>query len=544
MTPRSARPAGPAGLIRLAQALAFAALAGFALWTRVWNIWAEPMWLDEAYSAYAAGKGWAFLWQVVPRYETHPPFYYSLLRLWTLIVGDGLVAHRLLGVAAGMATLPVLGIAAARLARIAGARPAPVALATVAIAAVSPVLIWMTREVRPYALMILVYAGACLALIVIADRRARGLKLAGRAFALWLACGALMLWLHNLGPLYAAAMGIGLLCAIDVRTMARRDWAWFVAGHALAIALWLPALFILLDQAPEWVRATWLKFSTADLPRRATYMFTGPRDDFRIAAAILAACGGGLLWRAGRRGLLAGLLVMALLPVAISLIVSATVAPVFIIRTMTALAMPAMLLMGLGIGWGAASWRRLLPLAALAWLVVAQGQFDVRLRDHLRRDWYRTMAWLKPRFRPGDVVFAYPNEGALPFDRAARDMRLAMPSRPIPAAIPALYPPPGSWYVSGSRGVPSLDRAHLHAIAREPATRAVPTIWLLRLGPWAYDKGDVFLEELSNGRTETGRFKDGAIDIVGLRRSGSSPRPGSNGLSARRDGPAGAGAAR
>ena len=55
--------------------IALALIAGFALWTRLWNIGAEPMWLDEAYSAYAASKGWDFLWTVVPRYETHPPFY-------------------------------------------------------------------------------------------------------------------------------------------------------------------------------------------------------------------------------------------------------------------------------------------------------------------------------------------------------------------------------------------------------------------------------------------------------------------------------------
>jgi hypothetical protein len=116
------------------------------------------------------------------------------------------------------------------------------------------------------------------------------------------------------------------------------------------------------------------------------------------------------------------------------------------------------------------------------------------------------------------MLFAYPNEGALPFDRAVQDYGLSMPSRPIPTAVPSLNPPPGSWYVSGSRGVPSLDRAHLRMIAEEPATQAVPTIWLLRLGPWAYDKGDVFLEEVSKGRTEVGRFKDGAIEIVGLRR--------------------------
>ncbi len=509
-------------LNRPALLVAAALIAGFALWTRVWNIWAEPMWLDEAYSAYAASKGWDFLWHVVPRYETHPPFYYSLLRGWTLIVGDGLVGHRLLGVSCGLATLAVGWFAAIRLVRIAGVderRAHFVLLGTAALIAVSPVMIWMSREVRPYPLMILAYAGATLALLRIAEARAAGLPLAGRAFALWLVCGWLMLWLHNLGPLYAAAMGLALLCVVRVGAMSRADWLWFAGGHLVAILLWLPALFILLDQAPEWVRATWLKYSSQNIWRRAAYMFTGPRDDFRIAAAILALCGGAVLWRARRRALLAALLLMALLPVTLSVLISATITPVFIIRTMTPLAIPAMLLMGLAAAW---SWRRrgwLVPAIAFTWLISAQASFDIAARQHLKRDWYRTVAWLKPRFQPGDMLYAYPNEGSLPFDRAVRDHGLDMPSRPIPTAVPSLNPPPGSWYVSGSRGVPSLDRAHLRLIAEEPATRAVPTIWLLRLGPWAYDKGDVFLEELSKGRTEVGRFKDGAIEIVGLRRA-------------------------
>jgi len=505
-------------LRRPALALAIVLIAGFALWTRSWNIGAEPMWLDEAYSAYAASQGWHFLWQVVPRYETHPPFYYSLLRGWTLVVGEGLVAHRMLGILCGLALLPVMALAARRLARIAGVGGTYVALATSALVAVSPALIWMTREIRPYPLMILAYAGATLSLLAIAERRAAGLPLAGCAFAAWLGCGLLMLWLHNLGPLYAGSMGLALLCVVRVRTMRRADWLWFAGGHLAAIALWLPALFILLDQAPEWVKATWLKFSTVDLWRRATYMFTGPRDDIRVAAAILALCGASLLWRARRPGTLVALLLLALLPVGLSLIVSATVTPVFIIRTMTPLAVPALLLMGLGMGWsrGRSGW--LVPLGALIWMLVGQAGLAIDARSHVRRDWYHAVEWLAPRFRPGDMLFAYPNEGALPFDRAVRDRRLAMPSRPIPTAVPSLNPPPGSWYVSGSRGVPSLDRPHLRAIAREPATRAVPTIWLLRLGPWAYDKGDVFLAELSRERIEVDRYQAGAIDIVGLRR--------------------------
>lgn len=500
------------------------AIALLALWARGWGIWLEPMWLDEAYSAYAAAQGWDFLWHVVPRYETHPPFYYSLLRAWTLLVGDGLVAHRLLGLACGMLSLPLIALAAARLARIAGVDRRVVVLATLLLVAVSPVVVEMTREIRPYPAMILTYAGACLALLHIAERRAAGLPLLGRAYMAYLGCTALILWLHNLGPLYAAALGLALLCVIRLRSMALADWLWLTAGGCLVIAVWLPALFILLDQAPEWIKATWLHFSTRDLWRRATMLYTGPRDDMRVAAAFLLLLGGALLWRVPRgRPLLAALAVLAFLPLLLSLLVSATITPVFIVRTMTALATPALLLMGLGIGWRWGRYGWLLPAAALAWLGIAQFGMVAATRAHPQGDWYRAVEWLRPRFALGDQLFAYPNEGALPFDRAVRDRGLTMPSRPIPTAIPTLNPPPGSWYVSGSRGVPSLDRAHLRAIAQEPATRAVPTIWLLRLGPWAYDKGDVFLDELSRGRIEVGRYREGPIDIVGLRRTDLAP---------------------
>ena len=497
-------------------AAALLALAG--IWTRLWGIADEPMWLDEGYSAYAAAKGWHFLWHIVPRYETHPPFYYSLLRAWTLIAGDGLMSHRLLGVFAGVAALPVAALAADRIARIAGLARNWAITATVGLVALSPMLVEMSREVRPYPLMILAYACAMAALAAIAARSANGLPIASRAYALYLCAFALILWLHNLGPLYGVALGLSFLTVTIRRGMTRGDWAWIIRGHLAIVLLWLPALLILLDQAPMWVKATWLKFSPVDLWRRVTVIHAGPGDDMRATAMLLAVLGIVALWRRpwGKR-LAAMLLILTAIPVLLAILISATVAPVFIPRTMTALAIPAAVLMAVGLSFGK-GWQRLVPITALLWLLGQQFAFDLAAREHPRRDWYRALAWLQPRFQPGDQVFAYPNEGALPFDRAVKDKGLHMPSRSIPTEIPSLDPPPGSWYVSGSRGVPSLDQAHLRAIADEPRTRAVPTIWLLRLGPWAYDKGDIFLSELSRGRHEVGRYRDRAIDIVGLRR--------------------------
>ena len=40
------------------------------------------LWLDEAFSAWFSERSLHYLWTVLPTYEAHPPFYYSLLKVW------------------------------------------------------------------------------------------------------------------------------------------------------------------------------------------------------------------------------------------------------------------------------------------------------------------------------------------------------------------------------------------------------------------------------------------------------------------------------
>ena len=56
-----------------------------ALGVRLIGLGMRPMWLDEAYSAWFSSRGWSELWSQVPTYEPHPPFYYSLLKLWRVV---------------------------------------------------------------------------------------------------------------------------------------------------------------------------------------------------------------------------------------------------------------------------------------------------------------------------------------------------------------------------------------------------------------------------------------------------------------------------
>ncbi len=497
--------------------------AGFL---RIQGPFRAPLWLDEAYSAYASGNGFAFLWNVVPRYDTHPPVYYSLLRLWSLVFGDTLVGLRSLGLVCGLATLPAAALAGRELARALGLSARRIGLAAMALAAFAPLLIDMSRQVRPYPVMILVYAiglGAMLRLGRIAGETG---EIAPRPFALYLLCLELTLWLHNLGPLFGASLTIGLLVLLAGRTSARTNWKLLLGGHAIVAIAYLPGLLMLLDQAPTWVTSTWLGFGWQGLHWRIAALWGAVSGIAIVAMAMLGSMGIASMVRRGGGRIAGALLVAALAPPAAAIALSLTVAPVFLVRTMTPIGIPALLIMAVGAGAPPGKWRWAATVAAvimLAQMIVVDVQSR---RIGPKEDWYGAVRWLEQRFRPGDVVYAYPNEGALPFDRAAGDLGLAMPSRPIPTAVPALGV--GGWNPSGSRGVVSLPRERLRAIAEEPETRMVPTIYLLRLGPWTHDKGDVFLGELASGRVETGRWRSGPIDIVALTRADIASRALSN----------------
>ena len=508
------------GILGILGALAVLA-AG--LWFRFHGSLGESMWLDEAYSAYAAGKGFAFLWHVVPTYETHPPFYYSLLRVWTLVFGDSLAGHRSLGYVAGVAVLPVIALIGRGVAEAAGLPPRRIAWGAVAFAALSIALVAMTREVRPYPVMILVYAGTILALVRLGAAAARTGRIAARPYLAYLAGLALMLWLHNLGALYAAALGSALMLLVLRRGLTARDWAWLAGGHAVVALVWLPALLILADQAPTWVDTTWLTFAWGQIPNKLGVLYAAPGLAPSTALFVLA---GLAIWRMAAtpdmRRLVAALFVLALVPAALSIALSALVAPVFILRTMTPIAVPATILLAIGTLGFATDRRRLIGLAAGAIVLLNMAVVDIRERRHVggQQDWYRVVRFLEARWRPGDLLLAYPNEGALPLQFALRDRGVRLPVRPVPTPVPSIGV--GGWHPTGSRGVVSLPPARLRAIAREPAVQAARTVWLLRLGPRAYDKGDAFLRALHTGRRPVARLYLNPIDLVALRRGTSS----------------------
>ncbi|MFW2830911.1 glycosyltransferase family 39 protein [Sphingomonas sp. ID0503] len=481
---------------------------------RAYHLAAKPLWLDEAYSAYAAAGGFRFLWTVVPTYEVHPPFYYSLLRLWSLVFSDSVLGLRSLGLVCGTALIAATMLVAGQVGR--GMRGRPwLMLGAGAAVAFAPSLVMMAREVRPYALMALVYALAIGALLRIGGEA--GLR--RRGLALFFVAQAVMLWTHNLGPLFGFALGLGLAVQLWGRRLARRDWAALAAGHVLVALCYLPALLIMLDQMREWEHSTWLRWQPGLLGRRLAGLWvTTWWPAWGVAAAFAVGGLAWMLWRAERRRMGVTLAVLALVPLGLTCLISATVTPVFIPRIMSPTIVPLAVLAAVPVAV-VPGWWRVLPLALALVPLGDMGQTGWRVaKSRPRQDWNRLVQWMAPRMRAGDIVLSYPNEGALPFDRAARDAGLTVDSRPVPGPVPARLEP-DSIYSTGSRGVVLLRTPRFREIARSEAVAKAPTVWLLRLGGSAYDFKDRFLTALDEAdRTVVGRYRQGAIDVVVLRR--------------------------
>ncbi len=66
--------------------LVFSILLGSIL--RFYHIGGQPLWLDEAYSHWFSSRTMHELWTIVPQFEMNPPFYYTILKIWSILFGS------------------------------------------------------------------------------------------------------------------------------------------------------------------------------------------------------------------------------------------------------------------------------------------------------------------------------------------------------------------------------------------------------------------------------------------------------------------------
>jgi len=193
---------------------------------RAWDIAGQSLWSDEDITLDRARTALGAMLAGLP--GEHAPLYFTLMRAWTRLAGDGDLALRYPSLLAGVLTVPLAYAVARRL------TDRPTACAAALLLAVNPFLVSYGQEARMYALVGTLTLAA-LAAALAADARAR----AGRpAYALWSACGVLTaatVYTHYYGVLLAAALAAwGLADVVAWVRRSRSERA--VAAHPLGDA--------------------------------------------------------------------------------------------------------------------------------------------------------------------------------------------------------------------------------------------------------------------------------------------------------------------
>ena len=196
-------------LSRRPDAAAIVGLTMLAAALRLATLSVQSFWLDEGYTERLLRMPLGQMIRTVPKTESTPYLYYVVAWVWTHVFGFGEYGVRSLSALAGIATVPVVYVAARWLA---GRRAAAIAALLVA---VSPLMVWFSQEARAYALATLL--SALTVLCVVGYQRSRRSR--------WLA-----------GWAVSAALGLATHYFVAFVVLGELVWLWRAAPHDRRLA--------------------------------------------------------------------------------------------------------------------------------------------------------------------------------------------------------------------------------------------------------------------------------------------------------------------
>lgn len=453
---------------------------------RLWGLADKALWLDEAYSKWYSALDVRAIWSIVPQADSHPPLYYTLLRAWRLVAGDTVFALRLPSALAGCVSLFCVWKAGMELARVLRVGPSAMhwlAALSTAYVAFSPIAIAMARQARSYGLQQLFFAIAVWALLRLYRAWREG-ETAGpaRAWVTYFIALQFILWLHSLGALFAFCLSSALLLACVKEGRTPRIWQWFIGGHLLTLLFYMPCLWIILQEMEAWRKSTWLSFSAEDVLTTFAKVYGWGLLTAPLAAILL----GSAVWTMMRRRLtlpVALHLWLALGPFMLEVLLSATVTPVLLFRTLAPVTVgTGLLFAALAVTHGPRGWQNILLFPMLVFMAIISVGLLPRM---VSEEWAAVADWVESRRAAGDELWVYPNDVALPLGYALEDRGASSTLTPLPAAFPALSHM--GTRPTGAPGVVALSNGEIAELGRLARASSAPTIWLVQHAERHYD---------------------------------------------------------
>lgn len=484
-----------------------------ALLIRLYQLGTLSLWIDEAYSAWFSSRDWRYLWSEVPQFETHPSFYYSLLKLWRIFGSDEFTL-RLLSVLINVATIPLVSLAA----RLCGDQRTgqPAAILAAILFSCSATQMQAAQDARPYALMTLGMATALASTIAVMTAGARAnaplrqiLTQDYRMAFAFTGIGvgiALLAWSHNFGPVIGLTLGACLLGFWMAQGTPRGLLVNLLVSAAIAVLLYAPNIPIILMQTQSiGSQGFWLGrpgvskiFVTMREMPLGHSGFNGSKFVVMGYLSVLTAIVGlvGIIYQKTRIPLAVPitLAVMAIAPALISFIISWIGQPIFLFRTFQVSQVPILI----GLSFMPAAIQRYLPprqqwLASLLPLLLAATalwsfQIANKRPDHAN---YRFIiqeiaAESSPEI-PKLVI--YPPALELPYLYYEDLLDVPLNIVSVPSSYPARDP--SYHYPAGGGGNPSMTPQMISKLMHQ--LKGDTTIWIVTRNVHLYDPDDLFL---------------------------------------------------
>ena len=208
----------------------------------------DSVWFDESYTAYLIRGDFGEIWNLTAL-DVHPPVYYFLLKIWSLMFGTSAVALRGMSVFFGVIAIFLVFFLVRKL-----FNDKVASLATI-FTTFSPVLIRYTEEMRMYTLVFAIVVAASLVLIYAIES---GKK---RFWMLYGVLVALGMWTHYFTALawVAHVVFLGFYYKKDLKKV----WQKLLIGYGLAILLFLPWIGIFFRQMVGVSGGFWIAEVTA-----------------------------------------------------------------------------------------------------------------------------------------------------------------------------------------------------------------------------------------------------------------------------------------
>jgi mannosyltransferase len=378
-----------------------AAITLLAALLRLASIDLQSLWYDEAYTpVHVLHPSFSATWTSYVHSENSPPLWYLLEWLLTRAFGTGAVALRLLSALAGIAAVPAAWAIGSELA---GRRAA---IASAALVATSPLLVWYSQEARAYGLFVLTASLALLCFVrALREPAPRRVWLFALAAALALLTHYFAIFL--LIPMIAG-VSLRLLADVDVRPWTQRvrkinpkkipELAPLLLPVLVGAAL-VPLVVAQGGHGTQWIGEWALGSRLEAIPQYYLTGYTGSAlghgVELLVALAILAGVIYGL-WKTltprEERGALVVLIVAAagvLLPLALAVLGADYLAP----RNLVAAMVPVSVLLAIVIvarRTGAIG-MVLAGVVALGFLILT---LDIDLSPRLQRGDWRGVAKL------------------------------------------------------------------------------------------------------------------------------------------------------